>query len=153
VHLRFTRPYLDADAWIHALQGTEDGIQILRPLLAAVDVGRLRLAVSALMPVELLGGGSDSRTNEQEERALAALRRPNVIEIPVNRSLVLHARRLRIEHGLKSMDALHLASAMRGGADAYLTYDQAALRIGDLVGIRISRPYWYGDVPLPDAEE
>jgi predicted nucleic acid-binding protein len=144
---------MDADAWIHALEGTEDGVQIMRPLLAAVDVGRLRLTVSALMPVELLGGGSDSRTNEQEERALAALRRPNVVEIPVNRSLVLTARRLRIQHGLKSMDALHLASAVRGGADVYLTYDQAALRIGDVVGIRITRPYWYGDVPLPEAEE
>lgn len=146
---RYERPYLDADAWIHALDGTDEGVEVIRPNLAAVDAGRLILIVSAIMPVELLGGVADARTRGLEDRALAALSRPNVREVQVGRAVVMLARTLRIDYGLRSMDALHLASAARGGADVYLSYDERALRVERFRDIAISKPYWYGDVPLP----
>lgn len=150
---RFTRPYLDADAWIHALDGTTAGVEIIRPILAAVDQGTLSLIMSAIMPLELLGGPTTTRTQAEEERALAALSRPNVMEVPVGRRVVLAARDLRLLHNLDSLDALHLASAVRGRADAYLTYDDKALAIGRIAQLSINEPYWYGDVPLFDQDD
>lgn len=148
-HQAYSRPYLDADAWIHALEGTEDGRQVLQPLLEAVDRGQMTLVVSAIMPVELLGGRSPNRAQDAEQQALEALSRPNVVEVPVGRAVVLLARQLRLEHSLDSMDALHLASAVRGNADVHFTYDEGVLRVGQVRETRISKPYWLGDVPMP----
>ncbi|MHB8450261.1 MAG: type II toxin-antitoxin system VapC family toxin [Mycobacteriales bacterium] len=145
----FARPYLDADAWIHALSGTETGNEVIRPILTAVDAGTMNLVVSAMMPLELLGGTSNSRTKDAEEDALAALSRPNVIEVPVGRALVIEARKLRLQYGLASMDAVHLASAVRGRADVYMTYDDKALKVSQVGQTRICKPYWFGDVPIP----
>ena len=91
---RFARPYLDADVWIHALQGTPVGQETVRPLLVAADSGTLKLVVSAIMPLEVLRDRADDPSREAEARALAALSRPNVVEVPVGRAVVLQARRL-----------------------------------------------------------
>ncbi|MGZ4532751.1 MAG: type II toxin-antitoxin system VapC family toxin [Mycobacteriaceae bacterium] len=149
---RFTRPYLDADVWIHALQGTPVGQETVRPLLVAADSRTLKLVVSAIMPLEVLRDRADDPSREAEARALAALSRPNVVEVPVGRAVVLQARRLRLDHGLQSMDALHLASALRGRADVFLTFDDKALRLGLLEQMLISKPYWPGDTPLPGLD-
>ncbi len=145
----FARPYLDAACWIHALQGSKQGVEVLQPILAAVDAGLLTIVVSAMMPLELLGGPTAARSRSDEERALAALQGPRVLEVPVNRSLVLLARQLRLEHRLASMDAVHLASAVRGRADAFLTYDSRLLAVGRHGDVPIQQPSWGGPVPLP----
>ena len=147
--LDFTRPYLDAVCWISALQGSSEDVEILRAILAAADSGSLTIVVSTMMPLELLGGSSGTRSKPGEERALAALQGPRVLEVPVNRSLVLLARQLRLDHGLKSMDAVHLASAARGRADAFLTHDKQVLALGTFGDVTIRCPYWDGAVPLP----
>ncbi len=120
----------------------------LRAWLAAADHGEVQLVVSALMPLEVLGGSRDERTTVSADAALLALDRHSVRQVAASRPVVTEARALRLALGLKSMDAIHLASAAIGHADAFLTGDGALLTIGEYRGIVIVPPLWPGDVPF-----
>lgn len=50
-------------------------------------------------------------------------RTPSIILAPVTRPVVLQAVRLRADFGLRSMDALHLATARVHDRDTFLTND------------------------------
>jgi predicted nucleic acid-binding protein len=142
----YRRAYLDADVWASALAGEAGRVERVRPILEAADAGEIRLLVSALMPLEVLGGHSTTRTEEQEEAAEAILTRTASIVVPAGRTVVLLARRYRLQHGLPTMDALHLASAVRGRADVFFTWNMGDFgRVApELDGVRISEPYWWG---------
>jgi predicted nucleic acid-binding protein len=137
--------YLDADVWISALIGERGRAEIVRPLLAAADAGQVKLVVSALMPIEVLGGHHQTRTQEQEDAALSIVTRSSNIVVAAGRAVVLRARRYRLAYNLATMDALHLASAVRGHADVFFTWNMDDFsRVGPTIdGIRISEPHWY----------
>lgn len=145
---QFARPYLDAESWITALSGDGSYAADLKEILQAADRAELVIVVSVLMPLEVLGGNHDSRTAENEERALLALNRSTVARVAVTARVVAEARELRLRHRLKSMDALHVASAAAGRADAFLTNDSRILSLGQHRGITITKPEWPGTLPL-----
>lgn len=142
----YRRAYLDADVWTSALAGEPGRAERVRPILEAADAGEIRLLVSALMPLEVLGGPSRSRTQEEEEAAEAIVTRASNIVVPAGRMVVLAARRYRLQHKLATMDALHLASAVRGRADVFFTWnmDDFGRVAPEIDGVRISEPYWWG---------
>lgn len=151
--IEYRRPYLDAQAWINALSGRGPYAQDLAHVLAAADEARLLIVTSTLLPLEVLGGDSRQRTAASAERALQALGRSSVVQVAPGRRVVLGARDLRLRHNLKSMDALHLASAAAGAADAFLTNDDQLVALGQYRGVPIIRPSWYGDVALDFPHE
>lgn len=144
----FRRPYLDAQSWITALSGKGPYAPDLAEILRAADRGQLVVVVSALMPMEVLGGSHDSRTEESAARAELALKRSCVQQVSVTARVVADARRLRLDRGLTSMDALHVASAVAGRADILLTDDDKIHALGEFRGLPIRRPTWPGDLPL-----
>jgi predicted nucleic acid-binding protein len=152
--------YLDADIWLSALIGEPGRAEIVRPILTAADGGHVKLLVSALMPLEVLGGGNQTRTQEQEQAALSMVTRSSNIVVAAGRALVLRARQYRLTYNLKSMDALHLASAVHGHAEVFFTWNSDDFsRVGPTIdGMRISEPYWYGTpeiegLILPERKE
>lgn len=140
--------YLDATSWITVLSGAGPDLDDLRLWLGAVDAGQVRVAVSALMPLEILGGNRNERTAESAAAALRALERRVVRQIAASPAVVDVARDLRLRHRIASMDALHLASASIGQAEAFLTNDEKLLALGRAREVTIVRPYWTGDLPL-----
>jgi len=144
----FRRPYLDAQSWISALSGDGPFARDLAEWLAAADRGELQIVTSVLMPIEVLGGRHDARTQESAERAEQAMRRSSVQQVNVTRAIVADARRLRIEHGLRTVDAIHVATAAFGRADVLLTNDDKVHGLGSFKGMPIRRPDWQGDLPL-----
>jgi predicted nucleic acid-binding protein len=144
--LSYQRAYLDADVWIAALLGESGRAEIVKPILAGADAGQVRLVVSALMPLEVLGGSRTTRTQEREQAALAIVTRSSNIVVPAGRAVVRRARHYRLTYGLDAMDALHLASAVRGRATVFFTWNSKDFdRVGPMVdGIKVCEPYWYG---------
>lgn len=149
---RYERPYLDAQSWITALSGRGPYAADLRELLRAADHAEVVIVVSVLMPLEVLGGDHDSRTAAGAERALMALRRSTVQWVSVSSRVVNDARALRLEHRLQSIDALHLASAAAGRADAFLTNDTKLLSLAAHRGVPILKPAWPGTLPFDYVE-
>lgn len=144
----FRRPYLDAQSWITALSGDGPYARDLVEWLAAADRGELEIITSVLMPVEVLGGPHDGRTQESAERAEQAMRRSSVQQVNITRIIVADARRLRVDHGLKTVDAMHVATAAFGRADVLLTNDNKIYGLGSFKGVPIRRPDWQGALPL-----
>jgi predicted nucleic acid-binding protein len=50
--------------------------------------------------------------------------RPEFPVLPVSRSILLEAARLRAETGIKLPDAIHVATASAADCDVFLTYDR-----------------------------
>ena len=70
--------------------------------------------------------------------------------VEVDLSLARHARILSRKHGLRGADAVHLASAIKGKADCFMTWDTKDFPIGKLIeGIMIQEPEAYGQGTLP----
>lgn len=67
--------------------------------------------------------------------------------------VVSEARELRLRHGLKTVDALHVASAAAGRADAFLTNDSKVLSLEEHRGIPVIKPQWPGDPMLDYGEQ
>lgn len=61
---------------------------------------------------------------------------PKVNVVQVSKSLAALAGQLKIKHGLKNIDAIHLATALLSEADEFVTNDQALLK-KTLIGIKI----------------
>lgn len=150
--IEYVRPYLDAQCWISALSGQGPYANNLAQVLASADDAQLVIVTSTLLPLEVLGGNYDQRTAETAEQALRALSRSSVAQVAPGRRVVLDARDLRVRLNLKAMDAVHLASAAAGAADAFLTNDRQLLNQRHHRGVPIILPEWYGAFPLKYPE-
>jgi predicted nucleic acid-binding protein len=79
--------------------------------------------------------------------------RPEMVWVELDVSLALEARRLARAHNLKPADAVHLASAIRGGADVLFRWDDRFITGGgNIEGIDVSEPYWTGQLKLDTSE-
>ena len=64
------------------------------------------------------------------ERYLELLRStPRIHLAPVDHRVILHSVHLRADFGLRSMDALHLATALVHGCEIFVTNDQRLARV------------------------
>ncbi len=144
----YQRPYLDAQCWITAISGHGPFAADLREFLLAADRGDLTVVVSTLMPLEVLGGPRDERTEEAAAQAELALRRSSVQQVSATARVVADARRLRLDKALTALDALHVASAAAGRATVLLTNDHRMLNVEQFRGVPIRRPHWPGGLPL-----
>ncbi len=57
---------------------------------------------------------------------------PNLKVLPIDEAIVETASDLRAKYNLRTPDSLHLATAIRGGADAFLSNDKALQRVNEI---------------------
>jgi predicted nucleic acid-binding protein len=117
------RVYLDADVFVSVLKA-EDDRENCREALEAAQRGDIQLVASRLLLVEVGRWAGDrpgqASADELIERFLEATRTEWVeVDIMVARE----ARRLSWELHLRSADAIHLATAVRRGADYFMSHD------------------------------
>jgi predicted nucleic acid-binding protein len=127
-------------AWIEALFGTVVGLDtapliyfieehptylpLVRPFFQAVDRGDLRIITSVLTLTEVLVHplrNGDRSLADQYRRILLHARQ--VTTVPVSEEVAEEAAQLRGAHGLRTPDAIQLATAVRSGASSFLTND------------------------------
>jgi predicted nucleic acid-binding protein len=101
----------------------------------------LTVIASTLVRAEVVQVGDPRPDGDEEEKTLDEFfERPFFIWVTVDTIVARHAAALERRCGLKPADAIHLASAVRGKADAFLTYDDRLLRLGALDGVTIEEP-------------
>jgi predicted nucleic acid-binding protein len=105
----------DADVLIYAARGDVSAEQIRRLLMSASPAG----VGSVLLLPELLSNPKGHRKLAE----YAALRRAlsRLVLVPVSESTSWIAMGLRARYALKTVDAVHLASALEAGADRFIT--------------------------------
>lgn len=119
-----TRIYLDTNVFIYAVEGAQPLANTSSAILQAVERSELEAVTSELMFAEALVDPfrrRDSATVNIYLRSLDASQGLRVV--PVSRNLLVSSARLRAGSSLKLADAIHVATAMSTGCDAFVTND------------------------------
>jgi predicted nucleic acid-binding protein len=135
--------------WIEALAGTTVGLDtapliylieenpiflpFVRPFFEAVDRGEFRVVTSILTLTEVLVHPmrrGDQGLADQYRRIL--LHAGHLTTEPVSEIIADEAAQLRARHGLRTPDAIQLATAIRAGASSFVTNDSRLPRLAPL---------------------
>ena len=123
------RVYWDACVWIAllmrekiALDGS-DRDTVCRQIIAEARKNRLEILTSTLSLVEVCK--SPALRSEKDDQLAAFFENDFILPINLDRAVGEHARMLMVSGlpGLKTQDAIHLASAVIGQASEFHTFD------------------------------
>lgn len=126
--------YLDSSAVARLVHQEHESRALRERLeLSAVHTSSILLPIEVLRAAETLGAAAVSKARQVlREIALLDLDRP----------IAEHAATLRVEPHLRSLDAIHLATARRLGADlaAVITYDRRLAAAAQQLGLPVESP-------------
>lgn len=147
----YKQPYLDSSVYIAAIKGEADRGDIAMSILNDAKAGKLQIIGSTFVIAEVIRGkGQATPLSPEQERVIDGYVFHNFITwVELDVTLALESRRLARQHSLKPPDAVHLASAIRGGADYLLRWDNT-FRLADGVyeGVTVCEPFWTGQLGL-----
>ena len=119
------RVYLDTNLYIYLFEGLEEHRRPMADLAAEIDRRDIAVIASELIFTELLPRPVRDGRHELVEGYLELMQRtPRISLVPVDRRVILRAVHLRADFGLRSMDALHVATALVHGCETFLTNDE-----------------------------
>ena len=124
---------LDADAVIYAVEKIHPYDLLLLPVLVTVKAGLLRLVGSELLMVETLVKPlefGDQALESSFRRFLTATRDFRLL--PITRSVLESALSLRVQHKMRTPDAIHAATAQVAGCSLFITNDPVFRRLTSL---------------------
>lgn len=125
--------YLDANGFIYSIERIDPYRALLDILWQTVSTGQITVVTSELSLLEVL-----VRPLKVGDATTATLFRtvlrhtPDVQMVPITQTVLEEAANLRATLGLRTPDALHLATALLNGCALLVTNDRAFRRIPDL---------------------
>lgn len=124
---------LDTSIWIYHFEGSAAYGRVADSVLDAVTHARIRAVVSELVLLELLVAplkkGAQDTADEIE---LTLLHFPNLQLAPVTRDVLVRAADIRARYGLRTPDAIMVATAIESGATLAITNDSAWRKVNEL---------------------
>jgi predicted nucleic acid-binding protein len=115
---------LDSSIFIYFIERNPRYISIVRPVFQAMSEGRLQVVTSSLTLLETLVvpiRAGNSVVAHAYEKILT--RGDGLYLVPLDLNLIRAAAHVRAVAGLKTPDALQVASALSGGCSAFVTND------------------------------
>lgn len=100
--------------------------------LAALLASGERLATSDLIRMECQVGPMKAQDWAMLAKYVRFFQSPDVIVLPVSPTVCDRAARIRADHGIKPLDALHLAAAVEHGCTRFLTNDDQLKKFPDI---------------------
>lgn len=137
--------YVDASALLKRVVVEDESPAVRRVLRNQHAEGAL-LTSSSLAWVEVWRSLRRAAVADMEATAQDAL--AGVAEFPLTGAVLTRARRVGPDE-LRSLDAIHLASAIAVGADIVLTYDVRLARAAESAGLIALAPTGGGDEAQP----
>ncbi len=131
-----TAVYVDTSALLKRVV-IEAESPAVRSLLRDRDAAGDLLTASSLAWLEVWRSLRRAGVAELEATALSAL--SGIAKFPLTEALLVRARRVGHDT-LRSLDAIHLASALAVGADSILTYDNRLAESAASLGLEILAP-------------
>jgi predicted nucleic acid-binding protein len=151
----FRQPYLDSSVYIAAIRQEADRVSTAERILHDARAGQIQLVASTFVITEVYKGrDSPPLTPQQEQTIDDYFQHEFITWVELDMLVARDARRLARQHGLKPPDAVHLASAIKGGADQLLRWDDKfRLKDGHYEGVTVCEPHLVGrPEPLPGLD-
>lgn len=126
---------LDTAAFIYLIEEHDEYLPVIEPVFAAIDAGRLAAATSALTLLEVLAvplRHGDVALARRYETLLSRGRGLTLVD--VSRAVLRDAAALRAVTGMRTPDAIQVATALQAGCTAFLTNDRA---LPELPGLKV----------------
>ena len=118
------RVYFDANAFIYFLDQHPRYADLVTPIFEAAYAGQLEAVTGQIAVAEVMVGPYRSGDQRIIDRTAAFFETPNLLDIrPHGRREFDDAARLRGRTSLLLVDAVHVATARRGGCDYFVTND------------------------------
>ena len=125
--------YLDANGFIYSIERIDPYRSILDALWLTVSAGQVKVVTSELTLLEVLVKPlkvGDATTATLFRTVLKHT--PDVQMLPITQSVLEAAANLRATLGLKTPDAVHVATALLNNSMLFVTNDSAFRRVADL---------------------
>lgn len=147
------RIYLDSNVLLAYVSAERERVDMVQSLLQEADTGKVHLFTSYLSITEVAYVASDDEPNggASDEASIDELWTPSSpirlaeVSIRVARMARSVTRRARLSgiRGVRSVDAIHLASAEINKCDRFFTYEKKSTRTAwnTLIQPDISEPY------------
>ena len=139
---------VDANCLIYVVEGSNPARQewlvrevFLNPGCATV-IDSLTIAELLVKPLRELTSAEVMETRHAIEQM------PRLSILPIDTALAVEAARIRATTGLKLPDAVHLAAAVAGGAQAFLTNDAGFKRASAFLPVLILDELIAGDATI-----
>lgn len=131
---------LDTSPLIYYLEEDPVYLAAVAPLFSAIADGKLRAVTSTVTLVEVLTKPLREGQFEIAHRyRYLLLSRAGIEMQPVSPAIAEEAARLRASHGLRTPDAIQLATALVAGATHFLTNDHGLASIPDVQVLILSQ--------------
>lgn len=131
VDLRGHRAYLDANTIIYALEGFAQYANLKAGLLDPLDAGDFTAVTSELSLVEtVVGPRKAGKVKEEAELRTFLTSSSSLLVEPVTTPILEKAIDLRVQFGVKTPDAIHIATGLHTGCSIFVTRDQGWARTG-----------------------
>lgn len=137
---------LDASALIGVIKG-EPEFACLKSLLAAADRGEITLVESTAILAEVQPEHKTDPSQYARNTVRELLESPATQLIDVSTVCARKAGELRVKHGLKTWEAVHLATAILGCVDVLIVRDHKFPE-GEYEGVYITGPFDIDDDKL-----
>ena len=124
---------LDTSVWIHHFEGSAAYGLAADRVLEAIAEGRVGAVVSELVLLELLVAPLKKGAQDvADEIELALLHFPHLELAPVTRGVLTRAAEIRARYGLRTPDAIMVATAVESGATPAMTNDDAWRKVEEI---------------------
>lgn len=141
------RALLDASCLIGIIAG-DPYYAPLQNLLAAVDRGEVTLVESTAILAEVLPS-HEHGDPAKRQLILGLLESPQTHLIDVSTVVARRAAELRVQHSLKTWDAVHLATGLVGEVDVVFVRDSSFPTGQNIDTVYVSEPYDFDEDKLP----
>jgi predicted nucleic acid-binding protein len=129
---------LDSNLFIYMLEAHPEFGEDARRVFVAIEQTGLDAVASELVFMEVLG--YKGLNKQMAENAQTRLEQFGIKFIPISRTILLTASRLRRELGLGPLDAVHAATAIESNCSSLVTNDQELLkkRVAEIGLVRLN---------------
>ncbi len=131
---------IDSMLFVYHFEDNEELGPAATEIFRGAESGRHRLVTSVLSLMEELVLPKRRGMTALAERYREIFESfPNLTTVPIDAEVVEIASELRARHNLRTPDALHVATAIHSGADAFLSHDKAIRRKVTEIPVRALR--------------
>jgi len=143
-----SRLYIDASPLIYFVERNPAYVDRVRAIIEQVDAGSLEGVSSVMVLTEVLAHPIRLKESGIQRAYHRILRNStNFRLIPLQESTAVEAANFRAHYNLRTPDALHIATALEAGCEAFLTNDHALRRVSEIRALVLD------DLELPDVEK